>query len=268
VEERRTERRRAKTSPIVLRERAPHAALAALFAGGTAFLLPFFPSGWPFLLGALAALTALLSPTAGLALALAVPVLPLGNVSLGLAIAYVPLALIWFVLFARDARSSLLFLTGPLLGLVHLLPLLPVVALAARGPVRRAALAVAAVLTAVVTVVIVELSLPLTGGAAPEPHGLSRTEGPLAALDASLAAVTSRPTMVAALAIVAAAAVSAGYARQRGLWGVAVWGAGFLATLLLVPLAAGGGAVAAVWAAPAVWLAAGALAYPLLRAPR
>jgi hypothetical protein len=134
--------------------------------------------------------------------------------------------------------------------------------------VRRAALAVAAVLTAVVTVVIVELSLPLTGGTAPEPDGLGRTEGPLAALDASLAAVTSRPTMVAALAIVAAAAVSAGYARRRGLWGVAVWGAGFLATLLLVPLAAGGGAVAAVWAAPAVWLAAGALAYPLLRAPR
>ena len=37
---------------------APHAALAALFAGGTAFLLPFFPTGWPFLLGAVVGLVA------------------------------------------------------------------------------------------------------------------------------------------------------------------------------------------------------------------
>ena len=59
AEEDRTERRRARTSPTVLRERALYAALAALFAGGTAFLLPFFPSGWPFLLGAAAALAAL-----------------------------------------------------------------------------------------------------------------------------------------------------------------------------------------------------------------
>ncbi len=116
AEEGRGERRRATTSPAVLRERAPHAALAALFAGSAAFLLPFFPTGWPFLLGALAGLTAFLSPTAGLAVALAVPVLPLGNISLGLALAYLPVALAWLIVFARDARSSLLFLSGPLLG--------------------------------------------------------------------------------------------------------------------------------------------------------
>jgi hypothetical protein len=268
VEERRTERRRATTSRIVLRERAPHAALAALFAGGAAFLLPFFPFGWPFLLGALAGLAALASPTAGLAVALAVPVLPLGNVSLGLALAYVPLALAWLVLFARDVRSSLLFLAGPLLALVNLLPLVAVAALPARGLVRRAALAAAAVGAAVATVVVAGLRLPLTGETGPVSTGLGGAAGPVAALDASLAVLTTRPTILAAAAIAAVAAATAVAARSRGLWGVAVWGAGFIAALLLVPLAAGGAPIAAAWAAPAVWLAAALLAYPLLRAPR
>jgi hypothetical protein len=267
AEERRGERRRATSSASVLRERAPHAALTALFAGGTAFLLPFFPTGWPFLLGALAALVAILNPTAGLACALLVPILPLGNVSLGLALAYVPVALVWLVLFARDARSSLLFLAGPVLALVHLLPLAPIVALPARGPVRRAALGLAAVGTALATAVVLGLRLPLTGGAAPDP-AVGGAEKPQAAADGVLAALTSRPTVVVALIVVAAAAATAGLARERGLWGVSGWGAAFLAALLLVPVAAGGAPVAAAWAAPAVWLATGALAYPLLRAPR
>jgi hypothetical protein len=267
AEERRGVRHRASTSATVLRERAPHAALAALFAGGTAFILPFFPSGWPFLLGALTGLAALLNPTAGLAAALLVPILPLGNVSLGLAVAYMPLALAWLLLFARDARSSLFFLAGPVLALVHLLPLAPVVALPARGPVRRAALGLAAVATAIATAVVLGLRLPLTGGNAPAP-GVSGAERPQAAVDGLLAALTSRPTIVVALVVVAAAAATAGLARSRGLWAVAGWGAGFLGALLLVPTAAGGAPVAALWAAPAVWLATGALAYPLLRAPR
>jgi hypothetical protein len=268
VEERRTERRRAATSPIVLRERAPHAALAALFAGSTAFLLPFFPTGWPFLLAALAALAALLSPRTGLALALAVPVLPLGNVSLGLALAYVPMAAAWFVLFARDTRSSLLFLAAPPLAVLHLLPLAAVAVLPARGAVRRAALGLASVACAVVAAVVAGLRVPLTGGPAPEAQGVAGAERPLAALDAALAALAAAPTLVAAMAVVAAAAGTAGLARSRGLWGIAAWGAGYLAALLLVPLAAGGAPVAAAWAVPAVWLAAGALAYPLLRTPR
>ncbi len=268
VEEGRTERRRARSSPAVLRERAPHAALAGLFAGAAAFLLPFFPSGWPFLLGAAVALVAFLSPVAGLAVALAVPVLPLGNISLGLAIAYVPLAIAWLVLFARDTRSSLLFLSGPLLAFVHLLPLVPVIALEARGPVRRAALAAAAVVTAVATVAIVGLRLPLTAEPSPEPRGVSGAERPSAALDGVLAALTSRPTIVTAIVILAVAAASAGLARGRGLWGVTAWGAAFLGALLLAPLAAGGVPVDPLWATPAVWLATAVLAFPLVRAPR
>ena len=268
VEEGRSERTRATTSPIVLRERAPHAALAALFAGGAAFLLPFFPAGWPFLLGALAAIAAILSPTAGLAFALAVPVLPLGNISLGLALAYLPLALLWLLLFARDARSSLLFLAGPLLATVQLLPLVPVIALHARGAVRRAALAAAAVVAAAATAVAVGLQLPLTGEPPPSTRGVGGAERPAAAFDAAFASLTSRPTLVAAIVILAVAAATAGLARSRGLWAVAAWGAVFQGALLLAPVLAGGAPVAASWAVPAVWLATGALAYPLLRAPR
>ncbi|MGH3033365.1 MAG: serine/threonine-protein kinase, partial [Gaiellaceae bacterium] len=50
----RVERRRAATSRTTLRERALHAALAAVFVAGSTILLPFFPAGWPYLLGALA----------------------------------------------------------------------------------------------------------------------------------------------------------------------------------------------------------------------
>ena len=106
--------RRAKTSPIVLRERRRTPRWRPCSRPGPRCSCRSSP-GWPFLLGALAAVVALLSPAAGLAVALAVPVLPLGNVSLGLAVAYVPLALLWLLLFARDARSGLLFLAGPLL---------------------------------------------------------------------------------------------------------------------------------------------------------
>ena len=265
AEDGRAERRRAKTSPIVLRERAPHAALAALYAAGTAFLLPFFPTGWPFLLGALAALTAFLSPTAGLAIALTVPVLPLGNVSLGLALAYVALAFLWLVLFARDSRAALLFLAGPLLGLANALPLVALVALRARGGIRQAAVVVASVVAATTAAVLTDRGVPLTGETAPDTAGLTGADRPVTALDAAVGALTSRPTIVAAIVVIVAAAVSARFARTHGLWGVAAWGAGFLATLLLVPIAAGGAPVAAIWAVPAVWAGAGLLAYPLLK---
>ena len=261
-------RERAVSSPTVLRERAPHAALAAAFAAGAAALVPFFPGGWGVLLAALVGLAAFLSPRAGLALALAVPVLPLGNASLGLALAYVPLALLWLALFARDARSGLLFVSGPLLGALQLLPLVPIVALRAGDPVRAAATALAAVVTAVVTAAAAKTSLPLTGEPPPGTPGIGGTDRPTAALDVALAALGSRPTLVVAALVLAAAAAAAARARGRGLWGVAAWGAAFLAALLLLPLAAGGDPVVAVWAIPVVWAATAALGYPLLAARR
>jgi hypothetical protein len=268
VEGDRSERRRAVSSPARLQEQGPHAILAAAFAAGSALLLPFFPGGWPFLLGAIAALLALVNPRVGLAAALAVPVLPLGNVSLGLALAYVPLAVAWLVLFARDARSGLLFVAGPVLALLHLLPLLPVVALQARGAVRQAALALAGVLAAAGAAIAAGARLPLTGEDAPDTVSLRGTERPAAAFDAVASLLTSSPTMLVVALVVVAATLAARPAREHGLWGVAGWGAGFVGALLLAPLAVGGEPVAAAWAVPAAWLATGALAYPLLRERR
>jgi hypothetical protein len=268
VEEDRSERRRAVSSPARLQEQGPHAILAAAFAAGSALLLPFFPGGWPFLLGAIAGLLALVNPRVGLAAALAVPVLPLGNVSLGLALAYVPLAAGWLVLFLRDARSGLLFAAGPVLAVLHLLPLMPIVALQARGPVRQAAIALAGVLAAAGTAIAAGARLPITGEDAPGTAGLRGTERPTAAFDAAASLFTGRPTMLVLALVVAAATLAARPAREHGLWGVAGWGAGFVGALLLAPLAVGGEPVAAAWAVPAAWLATGALAYPLLRARR
>jgi hypothetical protein len=266
--EERTHRTRAATSPATLRARAPHAALAALLAAGAAFLLPFFPAGWPLLLGAVAAAAALLSPPAGLAVALAAPVLPLGNVALGLAALYAVAAGLWLLLFARDARAGLLFLAGPLLALAGALPLLAVAALGARGTARRAAVAAGGVLAAVAVAAVAGRPLPLTGEPAPKLRGLGGREHPSEALSATASALASRPTLVVAALVLAAAAVAAPAARARGLWGVAGWGSALLAALLLLPAAFGGAPVAAGLAVPATWIATGALAYPLVRARR
>ncbi|MGI8606044.1 MAG: serine/threonine-protein kinase, partial [Gaiellaceae bacterium] len=126
------------SSRTALQERAAHALLAAVAAGGATTLLPFFPRGWPLALAALAGLAALRSPVAGLAVALAAPVLPLGNLSLGLAIAYVVFAIAWLALHARDAERSLLPVAAPLLAPFGAIPLLPVALLEARGRIRRA----------------------------------------------------------------------------------------------------------------------------------
>ena len=69
-------------------QRAATAVGAAAAAGLTAHVLPFFPSGWPLGLAAVAAVTTLLSERAGVAFCLAVPLLPLGNYSFGLAALY------------------------------------------------------------------------------------------------------------------------------------------------------------------------------------
>ena len=93
-------------------------------------------------------MAALLNPTAGLALALAVPVLPLGNASLGLAVVYSVFAAVWLALFWRDPRSSFLFLAGPVLAAFQALPLVTVAFSDVRGVLRRGALAAAATLCA------------------------------------------------------------------------------------------------------------------------
>ena len=89
--------------------------LAAVLAGWTAAALPFYPHAWPYGLAVLAAAATLLRERAGIALALAVPVLPLGNISLGLALLYAALAGGWLLVTWREPRAGLLFVLGPLL---------------------------------------------------------------------------------------------------------------------------------------------------------
>src|SRR5207248_8039410 len=104
VDEQRPQRARPELRPTL--ERVLPALAAALFAGWTASALPFYPSGWPFGLAALAALAGAFAPRAALAFALAVPVFPLGNLSLGLATVYGLAAAAWLVLGWRDARTG------------------------------------------------------------------------------------------------------------------------------------------------------------------
>ena len=77
---------------LALVERAAPATLAGVGALAGAAALPFFPTGWAPALAGAAALAALRSPRAGLALALAAPILPLGNHALGLALLYAAFA--------------------------------------------------------------------------------------------------------------------------------------------------------------------------------
>ena len=241
--------------------RAIHAGLAGVFTLTAALLLPFFPTGWPFLLAVLVALAALANPSAGLALALAAPLLPLGNASLGLALSYVPVALAWYALFGRDPRSGLLFAFGPLLAPVGAIGLVPALVGHVGGAVRRAVLAGFAVLVAVAVAALVGTTAPLTGDAAAASLGLGGTSSPGEAARAVLAFLAAHSALWIEALVFAAAAGTTGLARSRGLLGVGLWGAAFLAAALLAP-------AGAVGAFPLVIAVAGAtflLAIPILR---
>jgi hypothetical protein len=256
----RGERQRAVMSRTTLAERAAPALLAALYSGAALWLLPFFPAGWPFLIAALVAGAGLLRPKAGLALALAVPILPLGNISLGLALAYAPLALAWFVLFAGDVRAGFLFLLGPALLLPQALPLAPVLILGTRGALRRAALAAGAAFAAVAVAGLAHVSSPFTGAGAPSRLNLTSSSGLMGVVGAFGDFLGAHPTFWIEAAVLTAAAVAAPYARSRGLWGVCGWGAAFLAAALLAPAGAVGAFPTALW----IWVAAALLAVPAL----
>ncbi len=252
----RARRPRRATSLGALRERALHAGLAASLACGAALLLPFFPRGWPFALGALAGLVALRAPRAGLAVALAVPLLPLGNVALGLAAAYVVLALAWIALFRDDPRSSLLFVAGPLLAPVAALGVVAALALRAGDPVRRAALAGAATVTAGVAAALAGTRFPLGEALPASLSALGESEGLGDSARVIVGGLVLEPALLLLALVVALAALAAPAARARGPWGAAAWGTAFLTAALLVPSLAPSGSVDALLVVPGVWAAA------------
>jgi hypothetical protein len=222
-------------------------ALAALAAGWAAAALPFYPAFWPALLAALAAGLTAVRSRLGLAFTLAVPVFPLGNVSFGLAVAYAVFAVGWLALMWRDSRRGLLFSAGLVLGPIGLLGLVPLVALGARGTVRRIAHGAAAVLLAGAAAGIHGSEVPFTGAPA-EPLGIRGSEHPIAVLEAVWGWLQATPALgLEAVVLGLAAGALALVARGADLM-IATCVGFFLAGMLLVaPEAAALPLVAAGW---------------------
>jgi len=215
------------------------AGLAAVFAGVTASALPFYPHGWAFGLALAAGAATLVRERLGLAVALAVPVFPLGNISLGLALLYSAFAAAWLLLSWREPRAGLLFGLGAALAPLAALGLMPLAAAGIRSTPRRAATAFAAVLTGAVSAALRHGSLPFTGVQAPLGVGVAGARDPLDVAGSLARAATAHPSLLLGAGVVAFAAAAFPYGRARGRLGAAALGGGMLVlALLVVPLAA------------------------------
>ena len=223
-------------------------ALAGLASGWVAARLAFYPNGWPLMLAGAGAALGFTWPRAGLAFALATAFFPLANVSLGLALLYAALAVVWLALGWRDARAGLLLTAGPLLAPLAAIALVPLAAQYARGGARRAAHAGAAVLLAALVAGIRRVPLPLDGSAPPLGLGLAGSNRPTAVAHALVAQLQAHPTLIGETVVLAAAAVALPFARGRGPWAAAGFGAALLAgTALVAPSTAALPLVAAAW---------------------
>src|SRR5439155_440075 len=175
-------RKRPRSGGLAVPEQATRvgaALLAGGFAGWTAAELPFYPHSGAVVLALGAAAVTSFRARLGLAVALAVPVLPLGNLSLGLAVLYAAAAAAWVVLCWREPRSGLLFVLGPLLAAFALLGLVPLVASGLRAGPRRAAQAGVAVLVAGIVAAVRGVALPFTGASPPLGLGVAGSTDPL-----------------------------------------------------------------------------------------
>ena len=226
-------------------QRAVAAAGAAAAAGLTAHVLPFFPSGWPLGLAAVAAVTTLLSERAGVAFCLAVPLLPLGNYSFGLAALYAVVALAALAAFWRAPRAGLLAALGAGLGAIGALALLPLLGLAVRRPSWRAAgVALAVVVAAAVS-----------GAARIGALGVPATDSLLSAGRAVAAEVAGDPQMLALAGALALAAAALPFVRGRGPLAATAYGLVVCGMTVAPPPHAASVPVLAVSAATAVALA-------------
>ena len=225
------------------------AVLAAVFAGWTSSALPFFPHGWPVALAFVVAGATLVRERAGIALALAVPVLPLGNISLGLALLYAALAGAWLLVTWREPRVALLFVIGPLLAPIAALGLLPLAVLRVRSAPLRALTVVIGVLTAALAAGIRHVALPLVGGPAPLGLGVAGSRGPLDVAGSLAAAAGAHPSLLLEAFALAAVAVALPYAWGRGRWAGAGLAAGMIVlTVAIVPSSAAVPLLLSAWA--------------------
>jgi hypothetical protein len=214
--------------------------LAGLAATWVATSLPFYPTGWPLLLGALAAGLTALRPRIGLAFALAVPVLPLGNAAFGLVIVYAVAAAAWLGLAWHRPRSGLFLALGAVLAPLGVIGLLPLALQRVDGWFRRAAYAFAAVL--------------VTGfGAAAQLNGVAAEESPIAVGRWLWESLAARPELPLVGLVLGAGAAVLPLAGRLGEPAIVALGAGLLAgTLLAAPNGSGLSFVATAWITCAV----------------
>ncbi len=221
-----------QAAPVPPGRRVAGAALATATATVGATLLPFWPPGLVLLLAVAAGAAAWRSPRAGLAVALFVPVFPLGNVAQAAAVAYVAFALAWMALCWRDARAGLLFVAGPILASFGGLALLPLAVQPARGPVRKAAQAFAGVMAAALVAGLRGSALPLTGATTGD-LGIDGTERVSDVVNGIATVLQANTALVTTGLALAASALALPHARRRGPWGIVALGAGQLALVLL-----------------------------------
>ena len=218
--------------------RALPSGTCALATGWVATTLPFYPAQWPLGLAAVAAALGFAAPRAGLAFALVAMFFPLANISLGLGILFAALAAGWLVLAWNDARAGLLALGGPLLAPVAGLGLVPLAAQLARGRVRRAVQAAAAVLLAALVAGLRHERLPFDGSLPPLGLGIAGGNSPSAVAYALWRALLAHPAVLAETATFAAAAALLPGVRRRGPWHAALFSAAFLVAIAVLAPAA------------------------------
>ncbi len=208
-------------------------ALAGIYAGAGAALVPFYPTHWAGALAALVAALTFFRPRVGVAVALAVPLFPLGNVGVALAVLYGVAALGWFALNVREPERALVVALGPLLGPLGALAVLPLLLRNGRSAVLRAVHGGVAVLLAVLVAGLRHSPFPFTGEQPPLGLGLAGSTRPGAAATALWNVLAAHPALLVQAVVVAAAAALLPRAERHGVWGLAVFGALFLAAALL-----------------------------------
>ena len=227
---------RPAVAAIPLERQLIPAALAAGTVTFAAALLPFWTPGLVLLLALAAAAATIRMPRIGLAIALFVPIFPLGNVAQAAAVVYAALAVAWLAVFWRDARAGLLFVAGPVFAAVGAIALLPLAVQPARGRVRRALQAFTGVLAAAAVAGVRGHPLPLTGSIVPN-LGIDGTTRVTDVIQAVAIVVQDNIGLVVVAAVLGLAAALLPDARRRGLKGIAVLGMCQIALIVgLAPL--------------------------------
>ena len=225
-------RPRPVSPPVPLRPRLLPAGLAAVATLVGRSLLPFWPTPLLMLLALAAGLATLRAPRAGLALALAAPVFPLGNVAQAAALVYGVLALGWLAATWRDARAGLAFFAGPVLAPLGLIALLPLAVQPARGAWRRALHAAVGVYAAAAIAGLSGRGLRLGGGTVLD-LGVARSERPGDVVHALGDVLRTHPELSTTALAFALVAALLPRATARGRVGIAALGALQLALVML-----------------------------------